>query len=260
MEENLRRVFGNDLSTGQRRRIVRESFCEFWEDIFAMHLGKSEREALAQIQIQGKEYLMDALSSGRGAILLESSHFGRRNLAKQVLHHLGIPVHQVHHERHIGGLQVGAPTFVQHRFVKPFLEKHEMAFVAEIIYLTDSDSLIYAKQLMSLVQRNKVICISGDGRRGQKSVSLRFLGDVNQHPTGMMNLAKISRAPLLPIFCMDMPPGKPMLIIDRPIEIEKNLDREASLRQALAQYLRLLESYIMKYPGMYRYWQFERGT
>jgi lauroyl/myristoyl acyltransferase len=258
VEANLVHLFEDDLSATELGMIARDSFCEFWRDIFTLRLNQSDRKALGQIQIQGKEYLVDALSRGRGAIILESSHFGRRNLAKQILHQQGTRVHQVHHEGHIGGLTIGPPTLVQRRFVKPFLEKHEMGFVAEIIYVPDSDSLIYAKQLVSLVQRNEVICISGDGRKGHKRVKLRFLGDEYCFPTGMMNLAKISSAPLLPMFCIVEPNGGTRLVIERPIEIAMGIEREASLREALAQYLRSLESYIMKYPGMYRYWQFER--
>lgn len=258
VEQNLRRLFGNEIDEPELQRIAKESFCEFWRDLFSFCLSNSERTALKQIKIQGKQYLMDAMNSGKGAIVIESSNFGKRNLAKQILHQLGISVHQVHHVRHFGGLQVGSPTFVQQRIVRPILEKWERSFVAEVIYLTASDSLTYAKRLLTLLQKNKVICVSGEGRKGHKHVPLQFLGWTGDYPTGMMNLGKISGAPLLPIFCFQLQNAEPTLIIERPIEFGTNDDRDELLQNALAEYLRLLETYVRKHPGMYRNWQFER--
>ncbi len=260
MEQNLERLFGDEMDRVHVQKIAKESFCEFWRDVFSFQLSNPERATLKRIKIKGKEYLMDALNNGKGAIILESSNFGRRNLTKQVLHHLGISVHQVHHMQHYGGLQVGASTFVQQRIVRPWLEMWERSFVAEIIYLPASDSLIYAKQLLNLLKKNAMICVSGDGRRGYKHVPLQFLGWTYDYPTGMMNLAKISGAPLLSIFCIQSQNVEPTLIIERPIELGTSGNRDEVLQNALAQYLQLLESYVRKYPGMYRNWQFDRPS
>lgn len=256
MDENLARVFGNDLDRSQMRRIARGSFCEFWRDLFQIRLSKPEREALEQAEVIGKRSLIEALSQRKGVILLESSYLGRRNLAKQILRHIGISVHQVHNENHFSGLRVGVSTWVQRRLVKPFLEKSEEGCVAEIIYLKESDSLAYAKQLLDILQKNEVICVSGEGTRGYKKVKLRFLGDMGQHPTGLVNLARISGAPLLPIFCFELQNTRPRLVIEQPIEIETNIDRDAAAQNALVEYFRLLESYVMRYPGMYRHWDY----
>lgn len=44
------------------------------------------------------------------------------------------------------------------------------------------------------------------------------------------------------------------LIIESPVCLEMDLDRESNLTKTVIQYVRLLESYIMKYPEQYRNW------
>jgi lauroyl/myristoyl acyltransferase len=104
-EENLARVFGSHLTHAEIQTIARESFRECWLDIFSMQLSKTERAALKWVELRGMEHLTAALNKGCGVILLETSFFGQRNLAKQILHERGISVHQVHHVQHLGGFK-----------------------------------------------------------------------------------------------------------------------------------------------------------
>ncbi len=154
-----------------------------------------------------------------------------------------------HHVQHLGGFQVGASTVVQQHLVKSWLEKYGKSFVAEIIYLPGSDSLIYAKQLLDVLRKNEVLCVSGDGKRGHKHVPEHFLGRAEHSPTGMMSLGKISGALLLPIFCIYTKDGATSLIIEPPVEFASSARRDELLQQALAQYLQLLESFIKRYPA-----------
>jgi len=50
---------------------------------------------LSQFDIRGLDHLQRAMDNGKGAILWESSHFGRRLLAKRILRHKGFVVDQV---------------------------------------------------------------------------------------------------------------------------------------------------------------------
>jgi lauroyl/myristoyl acyltransferase len=72
----------------------------------------------------------------------------------------------------------------------------------------------------------------------------------------MVSLAKISGASILPIFCIQEKNGKENLIIEPPVLIETGVGREQVLEKGVLQYVRLLESYIQKYPDQYRNWSF----
>jgi len=257
-EKNLSETFNDKLSEDQRREIVKGAFYEFWKDTFSLSLSSVERGAIIEAEIRGVEHLHGALKNGMGVILWESVFFGRRTLAKQMLHENGFSIYQVHMKHHLGGFQNdrGSITWVQRHIIRPLFEKCEKQFVEEIIYLPNSNSLAFTRVLLNRLKQNSIICITGDVGFGQKLIPQRFLGRTKLFATGMVSLAKISGAPILPIFCIQERNGKASLIIDHPIQIETDVDRERGLENSIAQYAGLLESYIRRFPEKCRSWHY----
>ncbi len=258
-EKNLSEVFDEKFSKDQMKRILKRSFNEFWYDTFSLLPSSPERAELRKTHLQGVDHLQKALKDGKGVILWESSTFGRRILAKQILSQNGFTVHQVHAENHLlGGFTAGGgyPTWMRNHKIKPFFEKCEKQFVSEIVYLPNSESLVFTRILLGRLKQNGILCIAGGGRFGQKLIPIRFLGRTNTLSTGIVSLAKISGAPILPIFCIHKENGEKCLIIDPPILVEPNVDREHGLERIVAQYVSLLESYSRRYPEQYHNWHF----
>jgi KDO2-lipid IV(A) lauroyltransferase len=109
------------------------------------------------------------------------------------------------------------------------------------------------------LKQNGIICISADARRGHKFIAVPFLGHTNFFPTAMVSLAKLTGAAILPLFCIQESGDTVRLIIESPIPIETDSDRERCLEQTIIRYASLLESYIKKYPEQYRNWNFSEG-
>jgi len=264
VEKNLSKVFGEKFSEHEKQNIIRGVFHEFWKDTLFFSLSEEEKTALKKAEIQGLDHLQDALKRGRGAILWESGSFGRRNLPKQILHANGFSVHQVHTEQHIGGFLVKGfrstsrpQIWIRNNIIKPFFEGCEKQFVAEIIYLPfDPNSLAFTRRLLEVLKKNAVICIRADIGHGQKLIPLELLGHTRLFATGMVSLARMSGASILPMFCIQERSGKTTLALERPISIENGIDRENGLRNSVAEYVDLLESYIRRYPEMYRGWHY----
>jgi len=254
-EKCLDNAYGGKLKEKQKREIVKGSFHEFWQDLFWMLPSRAEREALKRIDIQGMEHLQKALKNGKGVILWESSHFGARIAAKNILNAKGFSIHQVHSREHIGKFSLGDDTiWVISHLIKPFFEWCENQFVAKIIYLPATDSLKFTRDFLNLLKQNAVLCISGDAGLAQKRISLKFLHVTRLFATGMVSLAKISGAPILPMFCVQEKNGRMRLIIESPIDVGKGVDRDSGLENSIAQYRNLLESYVREYPEMYQSW------
>lgn len=258
IEKNLSETFNGKLSKNQRREIAKGAFHEFWRETFSRLPTRQEREALKKVDVRGREHLQKALRNGKGVILWESNAFGRRALSKQILHANGFSIHQVFGEIHLRGfLSDGrSNSWVREHIIKMEMERCEKPFLTEIIYLPSSDSLVLTRILLDRLKENAILCIPGDGRSGKKLLPIRFLGHIGLFPTGMVSLAKISGASILPIFCIQEERGKTSLIIEPPIRIEKEVDRERALEKGVIQYVSLLESYIRKYPKQYRDWTF----
>jgi KDO2-lipid IV(A) lauroyltransferase len=263
IEKNISEALDGKLAESQRRKIAKGAFYEFWRETFSRRPTCQEKAAFKRIEIQGLEHLQRALENGRGVILWESNALGRRNLTKQILFENGFLIHQVYAEVHLRGFLTPAPdrynSWVREHLIKTEMEKFEKPFLAEIIYLPSSDSLVFTRILLDRLKQNAILCVPGDGRSGKKFVPIRFLGQTWLFSTGMVSLAKISGASILPIFCIQEKNGKENLIIEPPILIETGVGREQVLEKGVLQYVRLLESYIQKYPDQYRNWTFREN-
>jgi KDO2-lipid IV(A) lauroyltransferase len=238
----------------QRQEIAQRTYRAFWQDAFV--LAAPVRRADAQrIRVQGLEHLQHALAKGHGALLLESSFLGRRNLAKVALHARGVDIVQVHASDHLAGFWSRRETRVRRDVIRPFLEARELQFVREIVRIARAEpSLAFTRRLMSVLQDNRVLCLSGEGRIGQKTVLVRFLAEERRFATGAMSLAKHSGAPLLPLFCWRDPDGEVTLVIEAPIDVATGA---RAAEAGTAAYIRLLDSYVRRYPSEYYGWHIQ---
>lgn len=234
------------LSPAELRNITKQSFYHFWHDIFiASSAGRNKQPGQVN-QVRGLERLTEALQKGRGVILWESSFFGRRVMAKRILHENGFSICQVHAENHIGGFS-DAKTWISKHVIQPFFDNCERQFVKEIISLPGSDSLAFIRDLRARLKHNSVLCISADGRQGHKFLPVEFLGRTGSLSTGMVSLARVSGATILPLFCVQEEGDRTTLVIESPICIEADGDRERGFEKAIRQYANLLDCYIKRY-------------
>lgn len=133
-------------------------------------------------------------------------------------------------------------------------EQCERAFIAGMIYLPKSDSLAFTRTFRERLKENAIVCAAGDAKVGKKFIPVQFLWLTDYFPTGLVSLAKLSGAAMLPLFCVQDAGDRTSIIIESPIYIDHDDDRERCLEKAVTQYVRLLESYIEKYPEQYRNW------
>ena len=260
-EKNLAEAFDGKLRENQIRAIIKSSFCQVWQETFSIPSPSKPKVALKQLDSRGLEHLRGAIDKGKGAILWESSCFGRRLLAKQILHKHGFAVDQVHGENHLGGFghDRGEASRTREHF-RRFFERCERPFVREILYLNGRSSPAFIKVLGERLRQNGIICISADARRGHKFIAASFLGRSMFFPTAMVSLAKLSGATILPLFCIQESVDTARLIIEPPVPVDVDGDRESCLEQTITWYANLLESYIKEYPELYRNWNFSEGS
>lgn len=233
------------------RSIARRTYRTFWQDVFAL-AGNLQRADAGQIPVRGLEHLQHALAAGHGAILLESGFFGRRHLGKIVLQARGVTIAQVHATDHLTGFWSERETHVRRQTVRPFLEACERRFVQEILYVSRTDpSLAFTRQLLNVLQQNRVLCLSGEGRIGHKAVQVPFLGRQRRFVTGPMSLAKLAGAPLLPFFCWRDADNRVQVAVEPPIDLHGSA---RSTEDGAAAYARLLEAYVQRFPSEYYGW------
>ena len=246
------------VSETEVRQIVKKCFYEFWCGVFSLPCHRGRRSMRRAVELQGLENLQKALAKGKGVILWESHSFGKRVLAKHILHGNGVFLCQVHGQGHLEGFS-NSKSWTARNVIRPFFDNCERPFVKEIIYLPTSD-LSASRTLLERLRQNAIICIAADGTQGHKFIPVRFLGHSAFFSTGMVSLARLSGATLLPLFCIQKNGEKASVTIERPISIEINEDRERCLEKSIQQYAGLLESYILKYPEQYLNWRLPGAT
>jgi predicted LPLAT superfamily acyltransferase len=243
------------LGKTRGKAIVKSASYQFWLESLSMPYS-SFSIGRFQIDIRGLGFLQTALQRGCGAILWESSYFGRRNLAKQILSHHGFSVVQVHAYDHLGGFGPAGPheSWTTKHIIWPFFDRCERSFLGDIIYLTDTDSLAALRVMLERLKTNAILCLSADGTRGYKFVSVPLFGRMCFFPTGAVSLAKFSGAPMLPIFCYAESDGIIRLEILPALRIRSDGERDRESERAVFEYTNLLRGYVRSYPEQYRNW------
>jgi lauroyl/myristoyl acyltransferase len=247
-------AFGDTLSQDARRSIGAEVFRECWRELLLAGVPPGGGDAVRP-GFEGAEYLRQALAQGRGVIVWESRGFGHRLLAKHLLAAHGFPVHQIHGPNNMGGLLTddASASWVRRAVLRPFFDAIERPSVASIYNLAADGTLTSARHLLGLLRDNAILCITGDGQAGQALRPVRFLDSLEPASTGMVTLAEMTGAPILPVFCARV--GHRIgLVVERPIDINAALDRESRLRDAVQQFMDRLEAWVRRYPGQFRNW------
>jgi lauroyl/myristoyl acyltransferase len=209
-----------------------------------------------RVEFRGKEHLENALRQGRGAILWESNALGCRLLAKKTLYAHGFAVHQVHGPDNLGGLNTDNKnaTWVRRVWLKPFFDEREEQFTAGLIDLPHANSLAFTRRMVECLERNEILCVAGDGAFGHKKIKLCFLGHPTPFATGLVSLARLTRTPVLPMFCLRARNDGAVLEIRAPLTIPDGAERTALTRELVEQYATQLEARVRQAPGQYRNW------
>ncbi len=155
------------------------------------------------------------------------------------------PVHGLEHG--------GSPTCLGQRIIRQIYRRAEAKLFPEVIFI-QPHSLAYLRVLIHRLKHNNILCIPGLGGEGYRFVSVEFLGAKQYFATGAVSLAKMTGAVLLPLFCFRRSDGKDYLVLEQPIPIMGNVEGDTAITQAIIQYVRLLESYIRKYPDQWYRW------
>lgn len=249
-------AYGESLAADERQRIVTGSMREVWRELFTLVAGPAARPDPGEWELSGLERLDAALAKGRGVVLWESNGLGPRWLPKRILAERGYRIHQVHGDDHLGGLAVtGAErTILRARVLRPFVDRCEAYFLGTLSYLPPDGSMGTLRELRRRLDRNEIVSIAADGGLGQRRIRVPFLGAPTPFSTGMVSLARVTGAKLLPIFAGASRSEPPWVAIEGPIALDAGADRERVVRAALARYATMLDRYVRADPAAYRNW------
>lgn len=217
-----------------------------------------------KIAVQGLDHLDEALSHGKGAILV-TAHFGYARLIKPVLRSRGREVLLV------GNLRPGMPDFRLELFgLRAFTQAG--SFVHTRLLRLPRWSRIDARfqettgidlptgmnlrPHVAALRRNATLIILIDGRRAQALRAVAIHGMQVYMAPGAVSLARATGAALLPTFVVDDPTTRSTrlrLVIHPALELQITEDAEGDLDAWLRQFAAVYEDHVRAQPHNW-YW------
>ena len=235
LASNLSRILGASPDSPEVARRVRElidGHFAAWADFLHFAMRPPEETAALVEGVVGFERILEARARGKGVLLL-TAHLGNWEVGGLMLAAVRQPVHVV---------------LVPDIF--PAVERsrrrlHARAGVTEIpIDRSFAPTLAVLRALGS----NAIVAMQGDRDFNNTGVAVPFFGRDAYFPRGPFRVAMATEATALPAFIVRVPDGRYRAIIEDPIPIDRDGDREAALRRNIERYVAILERYVRQYP------------
>lgn len=245
----LRRMFPDE----SRRSLLFLSYLHVLEfsrallDKFSVWHGDIGFQALS---FEGKDELRALVNSGKGAIVL-GAHFGNIEVLRAIA-------------RDVDGVVVNALMFTKHnpRF-NALIESLDPRSRVRIIE-TDAVTPDLVANLEERLSRGELVALLADRvtpGSPDKTVSVDFLGDMAEIPSGPLILSSLLGRPIFLAFCARVSSGRYRVFFERfsdRISLPRR-DRAAMLTEHAQRFARRLEDYCRRYPlqwfNFYDFWR-----
>jgi lauroyl/myristoyl acyltransferase len=211
------------------------NYGQYMVDFFAMPLMPPRKVERFFASLHGEETLQEALSIGRGAILI-SAHVGNWEFGGTMMRlaHYPLAVVAMAHN-------TSATNALVNR-----LRKSKGIKVVEL-----DQSPFSGLEILRHLRHNGVVAMIGDKHFFGRGLPTPFFGRLVSFPVGPVFLAMISGAALIPAFVLKQTDGRYFGVLEEPIVLTLEGEREEIIRENLSKTARVIERYIHRYPDQW---------
>jgi KDO2-lipid IV(A) lauroyltransferase len=203
-----------------------------WVDFLHFATRSPEDAARLVEGVVGYSRIVEARLSGRGVLLL-TAHLGNWEVGGLMLARVNQPIHVVLVPDIFPGVE------------RERRRLHERFGVTEIRV---DRSFVPTLSVLRALGQNAIVAMQGDRDFDNTGVAVPFFGREAFFPRGPLRVAMASGAAVLPAFIVRLPDGRYRAVVEEPLRIETEGDRDAALRTNLLRYVALLERYVRAYP------------
>jgi lauroyl/myristoyl acyltransferase len=234
LEANLRRV-RPDLDQPTLRKLAWRNWLghtKAWIDFFK--IPRMDRRKLSGLLLPiGTEHLDAATAAGKGVIVV-APHMGSWELAcaswAARYGPIGVMVERIEPRR---------------LFEHVFRLRSQMGI--KVIPLSRTG----ARDLLRLLREGRMVILAMDRDILGTGRPLPFFGEVSRFPTGAVELALKTGAPILPAYCVRDPDDRYIAIGEAPMFLTPTGDHEADVQRAMEQILATFERFIRRFPDQW---------
>ena len=242
---NLTQVTGNPFAA---KRLARQTFihyCIYIADYMTFHrLDEAQIEKLVP-EVRGGENVARALEKKKGIILV-TPHLGNWELA-------GIWLSRRNHRLHVVSLTDEDERTEEYR--NRMRDTHGIRLLR---YDPRSASMASMVEMVNVLRKNEFVAMLTDRPAAERTETVDFFGRPARFPVGAFILSWLSGAPVMPCRCVLRDDRTYTLVTDDPILLDRDLDRDESIRRGVMEMARRYESYVRAHPdqwyNFYPYW------
>jgi len=185
------------------------------------------------LEVPERDELVDALQEGTGAVVV-TGHFGNWDIAAKTLRDYGRPINVVM------ARDVNATT---HEFVRQARERVGV----HVIY---SDTSVFSSlNMIRALRRNEIVALQLDrplGAGGMRMVP--FFGALAPFPSGPFVLARLSGAPLIPVFIPRLGTRRYAIRVRGRFQVPREAQDPHALDRIMADVVHAFEEVVREFP------------
>ncbi len=227
MKKNVSMVLGIDIKDKKVSRIVKRIYINWFKTVvdFLKHPMVKGENFKKRVHVEGFDNLKEALKGGKGAIIF-TAHLGNIEWGAC---RVGIE-----------GFKIWA-TALSRPYEKTnlFFENRRSSKGLYTIYVNKT-----MLEIFRLLRRNEVIAIPTDFNPTGTSQFFNFFGKKACIPSGAIELALKSGAPILPSFIWRKGKYNYFQVIDKALDIKRDGEHKALVRSNNKIIIGILENYI----------------
>lgn len=233
--ENMRRVL-NEPDDQRCAAAARRMFVDFAHCFTETMEYYGPRPKPFRVDVPERDPLADALRRGEGAVVV-TGHFGNWDVAARTLHTHGRPINIVM------AREVNATTQEYVRIAR------EQAGV-RVIY---SDSSVFSSlNMIHALRQNEIVALQLDRMNGPGGArTLPFFGALASFPSGPFVLARLSGAPLIPVFVPRLGVRHYGVRLGSEVYLKREMRDAPALERAMAGVVGEFEAIIREFPSQW---------
>lgn len=218
-----------NVSTNQAKSIVKYSTVRFGRMFLeVLSFPDIKKDINRQIYFDGKHYLDEALSYGRG-VVLATAHSGNWELLGAALALNGFPMIAVAQK------QTNAE-------MDRLINDYRSLVGMHVTYKSG------VREMVKMLAAGKVIGMLMDQDAGRDGIFVDFFQRRASAPRGPAFLARMKNAPIVPAFITENVDGTHTVLIQKPIWVVQTEEKEQDILAATQQLTKIIEQHVSTYP------------
>ncbi len=227
IRNNVSKVLNLNINDKEIHRIANRIFINWAKNIvdFLKHPIISKEKLKQRVEIEGLEHLDNALKRGRGAVII-TAHIGNFEWGACRIA--------------VEGYKIWGLSLVRkNKLVEKFFESNRLSKGFKTLYINRM------LNVFRMLKNNEIVAIPSDwDPTGQATRPFKFFGKTAYLPTGALMIALKSGAPLIPSFIWKKDKYNHFQIVEKPIDLIREGDKETLINKNMEKVLEVMEKYI----------------